>query len=264
MADDDNGLRLRQVLLNLLSNAIKFTERGGVSVRLRRGEAGVRFEVTDSGIGIAPAHHATLFDAFTQVDEHTTRRYGGTGLGLAICRRLVTLMNGKIGVESTLGAGSTFWFELSLPASEVRVASGRMPSVGASPERGAETRPRLLAVDDNEINRGVIEHLLQSLGYDVDLVEGGREAVESVTSGGKYAVVLMDCQMPDMDGYMATREIRAWQSLTQAAHVPIVAVTAHALEGEKAKVLAAGMDDFLPKPVRLESLRQMVEKWLPH
>jgi len=263
-----DGLRLRQVLLNLLSNAIKFSERGGVSLRLRRrdsgsGDASIRFEVTDSGIGIAPAHHAALFEAFTQVDEHTTRRYGGTGLGLAICKRLVTLMQGKIGVESALGAGSTFWFELPLPASEARVASGRMPSMTASSEPGAQTRPRLLAVDDNEINRGVIEHLVQSLGYDVDLVEGGREAVERVTGGGKYAVVLMDCQMPEVDGYMATREIRAWQSRTQAAHVPIVAVTAHALEGEEAKVLAAGMDDFLPKPVRLESLRQMVRKWLP-
>jgi CheY-like chemotaxis protein/nitrogen-specific signal transduction histidine kinase len=259
-----DALRLRQVLLNLLSNAVKFTEKGGIEVRVHAGPGAerVRFDVTDTGIGVAAVHQAALFEAFMQVDEHSTRRHGGTGLGLAICKRLVTLMNGTLGVESTLGQGSRFWFELPLPAAGPRAISGKLASLQPSPA-SAPARPRLLAVDDNEINRGVIEHLVRSLGYEVDMVDGGREAVQRITDGSSYAVVLMDCQMPEVDGYMATREIRAWQARTQARHVPIVAVTAHALEGEEAKVRAAGMDDYLPKPVRLDALRQMVEKWLP-
>jgi signal transduction histidine kinase len=259
-----DDLRLRQVLLNLVSNAIKFTQVGRVNVVLRRTpkDDGVRFEVSDTGIGIAPEHHAHLFEAFTQVDELSTRRYGGTGLGLAICKRLVTLMHGTIGVTSSEGKGSTFWFELPLSplADEPRSSVAPEAKASAKPQAGGV---RLLAVDDNEINRGVMEHMAQTLGYPIDLVEGGREAVDKITRGAPYAMILMDCQMPDVDGYMATGQIRAWErSRHTARRIPIIAVTAHALGSEREKVLAAGMNDYLAKPVRLNALREMIEKWL--
>jgi signal transduction histidine kinase len=255
-----DDLRLRQILLNLLSNALKFTTQGSVSVNVRvvaEGER-LRFEVVDTGIGIAAGDHATLFDAFTQVEDFSTRRHGGTGLGLAICKRFVTLMHGTLGVESEVSVGSTFWFELPLVLAELPASAA--PSVSVAPAKADHTG-RLLAVDDNEINRGVIEHLAMQLGYEIDLCEGGREAVERITGGASYAVILMDCQMPDVDGYTATREIRAWEARKRAQRTPIVAVTAHALAGEEEKVRAAGMDAFLPKPVRLEALRSLLSQW---
>jgi len=259
-----DDLRLRQVLLNLVSNAIKFTDVGRVNVVVRRTpkDDGVRFEVSDTGIGIAPEHHAHLFEAFTQVDELSTRRYGGTGLGLAICKRLVTLMHGTIGVTSSEGKGSTFWFELQLPALADEPKNSTAPPANA-PSELKHGDVRLLAVDDNEINRGVMEHMAQTLGYPIDLVEGGREAVDKIRSGAPYALILMDCQMPDVDGYMATGQIREWErSRDTARRIPIIAVTAHALGSEREKVLAAGMNDYLAKPVRLNALREMIEKWL--
>jgi signal transduction histidine kinase len=262
VAISGDDLRLRQVLLNLLSNAIKFTSQGGVSVNLRKttdsASARIRFEVSDTGIGIASSHHQDMFEAFTQVDDLTTRRHGGTGLGLAICKRLVTLMHGTLGVQSAPGAGATFWFELPLVPAQWQAPTA-VP-VGRPPLRTAPAA-RLLAVDDNEINRGVIEHMAQELGYDIDLVDGGRAAVERIRGGTRYDVILMDCQMPEVDGYMATHEIRDWERQTQAKRTPIVAVTAHALAGEEAKVRAAGMDSFLAKPVRLETLRTLLLKW---
>ena len=263
-----DSLRLRQILLNLLSNALKFTSVGKVTLRISKetdqaADPRLRFEVTDTGIGIAHTDHASLFEAFTQVDELSTRRYGGTGLGLAICKRLVTLMSGTIGVTSELGVGSTFWFVLPLEATEhVALVPSKAPS-GSMRRSDPASSSRLLAVDDNEINRGVMEHLARELGYSVDLVEGGRAAVQRITAGERYAMVLMDCQMPDVDGYMAAQEIRTWEEHTQAERIPIVAVTAHALQGEEQKVHAAGMDDYLPKPVRLNTLRDMLQKWAP-
>jgi signal transduction histidine kinase/ActR/RegA family two-component response regulator len=264
LADD---MRLRQILLNLLSNALKFSERGTIVVRLRHDDPGtdptrLRFEVIDSGIGIAPVHQTKLFEAFSQVDEQTTRRYGGTGLGLAICKRLVELMDGTLGVESALGAGSTFWFSVPLTTATDEAAVRQPSIVPRLATALPDDAPVLLVVDDNEINRGVMEHLAQELGYRLTLAEGGREAVEHVTLGHACALVLMDCQMPEVDGYMATQQIRAWEAATGSRPLPIIAVTAHALDDERAKVIAAGMDDFLPKPVRIEALRSMLDKWL--
>jgi CheY-like chemotaxis protein len=256
-----DSVRLRQILLNLVSNAIKFTDEGSVTLRVAKTQGDVlRFEVQDTGIGIAEANHDKLFDAFTQVDDQSTRRHGGTGLGLAICKRLVELMNGTLGVESKLGSGSTFWFSVPLAVTADHSVGPEPAARSAAPSSG--DGPCLLAVDDNEINRAVIEHLAEALGYRLELAEGGGEAIERATSGRRYALVLMDCQMPGIDGYMATGRIRAWEAASGAPRVPIVAVTAHALDGERDKVLAAGMDDFLPKPVRIEALRGMVEKWL--
>ena len=258
-----DDLRLRQVLLNLLSNALKFTARGAVSLEVRATSdaARLRFQVTDTGIGIASEHHAALFEAFTQVEDYRSRRHGGTGLGLAICRRLVALMGGSLGVQSEPEVGSTFWFELPLVEAEWHEPSEPSKPSALAEAPGRTGGSRLLAVDDNEINRGVMEHMAQELGYDIELVEGGREAVERVRAGARYGVILMDCQMPEVDGYAATREIRAWEVETRAPRTPIVAVTAHALADEEAKVHAAGMDSFLPKPVRLETLQALLAKW---
>ena len=160
--------------------------------------------------------------------------------------------------SSSPGAGSTFWFELPLVVAELPTPAAA--GVDSALPHASKTG-RLLAVDDNEINRGVIEHMAEELGYEIELCEGGREAVEQIRAGARYAVILMDCQMPDVDGYTATREIRAWEERTRAPRTPIVAVTAHALAGEEEKVRAAGMDAFLPKPVRLETLRTLLSKW---
>jgi len=257
-------VRLRQTLTNLLSNAIKFTERGGVTVHVRREspegtDARLRFEVIDTGIGIAPEQQAALFQAFTQADESTTRRYGGTGLGLSICKRLVELMGGTIGVDSAPGSGSTFWFVVALES----IVRELPPAVEVVPAelREAKLDLPLLAVDDNEINREVLAHLAQSLGYSVQIEASGRRAVERIRSGERFALILMDCQMPEVDGYTATREIRAWEAEGGRERLPIVAVTAHVLDGEEAKVRAAGMDDYMSKPVRLAGLRATLEKW---
>ena len=268
-------LRLRQVLVNLVSNAIKFTESGSVSVEVRlesRGEPGrVCFEVRDTGIGISDAQRKALFRAFTQADTSTTRRYGGTGLGLAICKQLVELMNGELDVESTPGKGSRFWFVLPLapaPPSSTRPPAEAPPGVAAPPRVVAPDAPNadgnvhLLVVDDNELNREVLAHLARKLGYTVELAAGGQEAVERVAAGQEFSAILMDCQMPDVDGYQATRAIRKLQVESQRARTPIVAVTAHALQGEQAKVLDAGMDDYMTKPVRQETLQAMLGKWL--
>jgi CheY-like chemotaxis protein len=202
-----------------------------------------------------------LFDAFTQVDEQSTRRYGGTGLGLANCKRLVELMGGSIGFESEPGRGSTFWCVLPLVQAPVSDATEPAPSLPSSARTTSSLR--VLAVDDNEINRSVMEHMARELGYSIDVIESGREAVDRITGGQRYAMILMDCQMPEVDGYMATREIRNWEELNGSARVPIVAVTAHAMQEEAARVRAAGMDDYLAKPVRLATLRQTLDRWLP-
>ncbi len=386
--------RLRQVLLNLVGNAVKFTERGEVIVRARlAGEANrrvtLRFEVSDTGIGIPRAAVAGLFEPFAQADSSNTRRYGGTGLGLSICRRLVALMGGAIGVESQPGGGSLFWFEARFEARPGRVAQSRLPPLelsrkavllveqnhaaravtagllrrwgmkvtavaaaddgraalrepgarfdvvvldgrvaaesaqsvaaalgsdaapvlpvvwlaeprasGGAPEgvvaraprpvraaallrclasalglssEGRETsvprvrrplppgaRPRVLVAEDNSVNQRVAALMLENLGCRVDAVANGREAIDALARL-PYDMVLMDCQMPDLDGYEATREIRRLQGTRR---VPVVGITANAMAGDREKCLAAGMDGYVPKPLRPEALRRALEQWL--
>ncbi len=260
--------RLRQVLNNLAANAIKFTERGGVSISVELlsetdGKARVRFAVTDTGIGIRPEQAAALFSPFVQADVSTTRKYGGTGLGLSISKRLVELMSGEIGLESREGEGSTFWFTAvfetpaekavapttePLPASRGKSGSERMEGRG----NGA----RILVADDDPTNRYVALALLGRLGYKADAVSGGAEAVEALQQG-EYDVVLMDCEMPGMDGYEATRRIR-----DSGNPLPIVAVTAHAMADEREKCIRAGMNDFLAKPLDFQGLAEILAKWL--
>ena len=263
-----DAVRLRQILTNLLGNAVKFTERGGVDVSVTVEAPGrTRFEVRDSGIGIEPSTQARLLDPFFQGDASTTRRFGGTGLGLAICRQLVELMGGRLAFRSTPGVGSTFWFDVDLPA--VRPAAAGEPGPlsrptvrepvpeGPGPVDGST---RILLVDDSEVNREVGRGLLKSLGHQVDTVGSGPEALEAVRKGS-YAAVLMDCLMPGMDGYQATRMIRAIEGPTR--HIPIIALTAAAMSGDRERCLAAGMDDYVSKPFDVGMLTAALSRCRP-
>ena len=262
-----DGGRVRQVLLNLVSNAVKFTHRGGVRVVLSAAVAKVRVEVIDSGIGIPEEARGRLFNRFSQVDSSTSRRYGGTGLGLAIARRLVELMGGEIGVVSAPGSGSTFWF--TVPG-DSPPAEDEAPTEPVGAERDCVGRPRMparwraggriLLVEDSETNRLVATTILEKAGYRVETAEDGVEAVAAV-SEGRFDLVLMDIAMPEMDGFQATAAIRALPDPVLAA-VPIIALTANALVGDRAHCLAAGMDDYLPKPLPKAQLLAMVERFL--
>ena len=253
--------RLRQVLANLINNAIKFTEQGEVRVMVRclacnDTEARLRIEVRDTGIGIEPAARQHLFQVFSQADGSTTRKYGGTGLGLAIVRQLVLMMGGKIGVESEPGHGSTFWCEISFPVAEAVVAAGKvMPD---TTEQGILSG-RILLVEDNKVNQVVARKMLSAMGISVTVAENGEQALSELEQGG-HDLVLMDCQMPVLDGYEATRRLRARER--GASRLPVIAMTANAMEGDRQKCLDAGMDDHLAKPVQKEALRAMLAKWL--
>jgi PAS domain S-box-containing protein len=269
--------RLRQVLINLAANAIKFTERGEVTVQVgfesqNNGKATLRFSVTDTGIGIRPEQDSTLFSPFVQADASTTRKYGGTGLGLSISKQLVEMMGGTIGFDSRVGEGSTFWFtavfdvppELALasgvepaPTSCRQPANGRLvvpPGVGRP-----RSEARILVAEDNPINERLLLAQLRKLGYEARAVASGFAAVEALRQE-KYDLVLMDCQMPEMDGFEATRRIRESDSLQQ---VPIVAVTASAMVGDRERCIREGMNDYLSKPMDLRQLAEVLAKWLP-
>ena len=263
----DTG-RLRQVLVNLVGNGIKFTEQGEVCVRVRcaqRNEARVRlrFEVQDSGPGIRPEDQARLFQPFTQLDATSARRHGGTGLGLAISRRIVELLDGAIGVQSTPGHGSLFWFELVLDDAR---APGLPPSPPAGPKL-FESKPdaivsgrpeRILLAEDHAINRRLAMLMLETLGCRADFAGTGREAVDA-WERLQPDVILMDCQMPEMDGFEATREIRrreAARAKGEGQRVRIIALTANALTGDRERCLAAGMDGYISKPFTVRQLSE--------
>jgi signal transduction histidine kinase/CheY-like chemotaxis protein/HPt (histidine-containing phosphotransfer) domain-containing protein len=246
--------RLRQVLLNLVGNAIKFTLRGYVLLRIEQRAPGwLHFMVRDTGIGISPEDQARLFSAFVQADSSAARQFGGTGLGLAISRHLVELMGGTIGVESTRGQGSTFWFRL--PGRPAGLATQPIPLPAADAIPGL----RALVVEDNPINQQVVQAQLTALGIASDAVTDGLAALE-VLAHQRFDVVLMDCQLPGLDGYETTRRLREWE---KDRRTPVIAVTAHALRGEREKCLAAGMDGYLAKPFRLEDLRTALARLLP-
>ncbi len=257
--------RWMQILTNLGSNAIKFTDAGTVSIQVGlvgRDSARTVIEVavTDTGPGIEPESQQRLFEAFTQGDPSTTRRHGGTGLGLAIALQLVDALGGTLSLESAVGRGSTFRFTAAFtPASVTSGDRGEpRPARGARPLGGP--RQRILVVEDNEVNQMVAVGLLEHAGYEVDVVGDGIEAVEALADDHGYAAVLMDCRMPRMDGFAATRAIRARENAGR--RVPIIAMTASALAGERDRCLASGMDDFLTKPVDSLRLQQVVHQWL--
>jgi PAS domain S-box-containing protein len=256
--------RLRQILLNLGGNAVKFTSVGEVSISVLRvpGESAepvVRFEVRDSGIGIPQDRRGALFQPFSQVDASTTRRFGGTGLGLSIVRRLVELMNGNVGVESEVGVGSTFWFTVRFSACASDALANGTKAVPGGADRSHSTAAfkRVLIAEDNLVNQRVARHMLEKMGFQVDVVADGRQVVEAWARGG-YDLILMDCQMPEMDGYAATREIRRREG--GVSRIPIIALTAHALKGADEECFASGMDAYLTKPIDREQLRGCLEK----
>jgi signal transduction histidine kinase/CheY-like chemotaxis protein len=254
--------RLRQVLLNLLGNAIKFTERGRIELRVDVGRSGtsrrIRFEVLDTGIGMTPAQIERIFDPFSQADTSTTRRFGGTGLGLTISQRLVERMGGTIDVESRPGEGSRFGFSLPAPAIDGEPLVAALDALDEkAPAEGGILRQQLhgraLLADDGPDNRRLIAHILERAGVHVSIAHDGQQALESVRAaedaGTPFDVVLMDMQMPVLDGYEATRRLRAL-GYTR----PILALTAHAMQGDRERCLRAGCDAFLTKPIRIPTL----------
>jgi signal transduction histidine kinase/CheY-like chemotaxis protein/HPt (histidine-containing phosphotransfer) domain-containing protein len=255
---EGDPVRLRQVLINLLGNGVKFTDRGRVDLVVSpagsddRGRL-VRFEVRDTGIGIPADALGALFQPFSQVDQSRTRRFGGTGLGLAICRRLVELLGGEIGVESEPGRGSTFFVELRFAVPDA--AAAPRPAPPAAPAVRAFPGLPVLVVEDNALNREVLSEMLAALGHASRAVAGGADAVRSVARE-RYGMILMDAEMPEMDGYETIGAIRRGEAA--GARVPIVVVSAHAMAGEQERALAAGADGYLPKPVTLAALAQLL------
>ncbi len=259
---EGDSSRLRQVLLNLVVNAIKFTHEGDIRIRFSLGgmsdsRALVLCEVIDSGIGIKAADADRLFLPFTQGDESSSRKYGGSGLGLAISKQIVEAQSGKIGVKSNPQGGSTFWFELPFMVAPIQ-ADDKLHESGMTPAQKAGGR--ILLAEDDPVNQLVAVKQLEFLGLlAVDVANNGNEALDALKRHS-YSLVLMDCQMPELDGYEATRRIRAqgWSR----ADLPIIALTAHAADEDRERCLDAGMNDFISKPVLLENLRNTLAKWL--
>jgi signal transduction histidine kinase/CheY-like chemotaxis protein len=258
--------RLKQVVLNLVGNAIKFTERGEVVLRLApaaapEGFCNVTFEVSDSGIGITPEVLDDLFDPFFQVDGTSSRRRGGTGLGLAISQRIVEAMGARIMVESRLGAGSRFYFTLQLRHDRMSHHEAPVDSAMGGLDETGLLHGTVLVVEDNDVNRMIARQTLQTFGLDVVEAGDGAEAL-SVLEGQSVDLVLMDCQMPVMDGYAATRAIRAREDKSGRSRLPIVALTADAFDDDAARSREAGMDAHLPKPYTRDQLRTVLNVWL--
>jgi signal transduction histidine kinase len=249
-----DATRLRQVILNLVGNAIKFTQKGGVSLRIKLEqetpeEAELKVSVTDTGIGISEQAQSRLFQAFSQADASTTRHFGGSGLGLVICRRIVELMGGQIGVESAPGKGSTFWFTVRLQKGPGDTRKAGTDGAAASvPHAPAKAGRLVLVAEDNPVNQIVATQHLERLGYRVEIVADGTEAIEAWRRC-KPSLILMDCQMPQMDGYEATRRIRRLETEEKLPRTQIIALTASAMESDRGECLAAGMDAYLSKPI---------------
>ena len=262
-----DAARLRQILLNLGGNALKFTARGEVAIdvecdRVSETRATMRFSLTDTGIGIPVERQADMFEPFTQADGSTTRKYGGTGLGLAICRQLVELMGGEIGVASEPGKGSKFWFTAVLerrPGVDLRKSA-------AAEQKSAPVAPRftgrVLVADDSLSSLQVAVAVLGKLGLQVDAAANGEEALQRLRDEA-YDLVLLDCQMPGMSGYETAMRLRDPRSGVRNREIPIVALTAKAMKGDREECLAAGMNDYLAKPVQHDELRRALERWLP-
>lgn len=267
--------RLRQILANLIGNAIKFTHQGNVHLHVEQvGGSGtsaqLRFAVTDTGMGISQEQQSQIFDEFNQGDLSTTRRYGGTGLGLAIAQRLVQLMGGEMKVKSETDHGSMFWFTIqadtvpTAPTSKTAASSSKVTPHDGHQFMGLGYACRVLVVEDHPVNQVLARTALRRLGCEVEVASGGKKGIQIAISQ-RFDLVLMDCQMPDIDGYEATRQIRQWEnrqcSVGQPLHVPIVALTAHAMAGDREKCEAAGMDDYLSKPFSGQDLLKVLQLW---
>ncbi len=273
-----DAYRIRQILVNLLGNAIKFTAQGGIFLRVRLEERGpeddrLRFEVADTGAGIAPDKIGHLFQPFSQVDNSTTRRHGGTGLGLSICARLVGLMGGQIDVESTPGKGSTFWFEISMPrlGKEELDDPARLPGNGlvdvalpgepAGKEPEDEGNAAILVVDDDTTNRVLLEQAFRNDDIRLRIARNGREAVEACRDMD-FDLILMDCQMPVMDGFEAARAINDALRAARRKRPVIIALTADVTDSTRRRCREVGMDDYLVKPLDFDALQRVLDNWL--
>jgi signal transduction histidine kinase/CheY-like chemotaxis protein/HPt (histidine-containing phosphotransfer) domain-containing protein len=271
---EGDPVRLRQVLTNLLGNAIKFTDRGSILLRVTADQDAddydlVTFEVIDTGIGIAPRKHRQIFESFAQADGSTTRRFGGTGLGLAISKQLVEMMGAELCVESEPGEGARFWFTVRMRVDrkgEMSVIDQTFSHIYGQLEAEVESsqplQGRVLVAEDNEVNQAVAVGMLESMGVEAEVVADGREAVNAFREK-QFDAILMDCQMPELDGYEAAAEIRALESACRRAPARIIAVTANALAGDMEKCIEAGMDDYLRKPYKSEQLHAALSKILP-
>ncbi|HQO28945.1 MAG TPA: ATP-binding protein, partial [Accumulibacter sp.] len=261
-----DALRLRQILSNLVNNAVKFTPNGSVSIRVRpiwqcEQRACLHFSVTDSGVGISEEEKNRLFNAFSQADSSTTRRFGGSGLGLAIAKQLVEMMGGKIGVDSKPGQGACFWFEVPLDKAHGQTVVAPVATRETVPAT-AGLSGKILVAEDNPVNQAVAVAMLESLGLSCEVAANGLQAVARVEEE-TFALILMDCQMPEMDGFAATAAIRAKQRASQMQEkVPIIALTANVVAGDRERCLAAGMDDYLGKPFRRDQLAAILARWL--
>jgi signal transduction histidine kinase len=262
-------LRIRQILNNLLANGLKFTDRGRIAIELcivsaNERECYVRFAVSDTGIGISPADQNRIFTPFAQVDSSSTRRHGGVGLGLAIASDLIRTMRGSLGLESEVGRGSTFSFTIPLArtasgAKHVIAANGDGQSkeaTVASSDSATQEKLHVLLAEDVQANQRLVQYALAKRGHTVDIAQDGREAVNRAAAG-RYDLILMDVQMPELDGFQATAEIRA---MATGMQVPIIALTAHAMSGDRERCIAAGMTGYLAKPLDIEELVQAVER----
>jgi CheY-like chemotaxis protein len=272
--------RLRQIIVNLIGNAIKFTESGAVelSVGMDSGtpsEIHLHFVVTDTGVGIALEKQKVIFEAFSQADGSTARKFGGTGLGLSICSQLVALTGGKIWVESALGQGSSFHFTAVLGVGDpvMETAGTALPAVFRAPvvefpsavlatdraPQKEERRLRILLAEDNAINQKIACHVLEKQGHHVTVAADGRQALSALDQA-PFDLVLMDVQMPEMDGFETTGAIRARERGTRA-HLPIIAMTAHAMQGDRERCIAAGMDSYISKPLEIKELIALLEEF---
>lgn len=256
--------RLQQILSNLVSNAIKFTAQGSIAVNVSpQGDASLelfRFEVTDTGVGLTKESMTKVFESFTQADGSITRQYGGTGLGLSISKQLVELMGGEIGVNDAPGGGTQFWFTVPLPEDTAWTPDSDATLV----DKAALAGLRVLIVEDNSVNQLITREMLNALNIESLTVENGLAACEMIEAGSQFDIILMDCEMPVMDGFSATERIIAWEAETGVPHTPIIAMTAHAVEQYQQRCLDVGMDSHLSKPTQPDELARMLYKWRPH
>ncbi len=257
-----DSTRLRQILLNLLSNAVKFTSTGSIILRagcessIDRAVA-IRFEVQDSGIGISTEAQTRLFQAFSQADNATTKLFGGTGLGLSICKHLIEKMDGSIGVQSAEGKGSTFWFTIRLPDASSSIVCKKLPKQKTA---AVSLHGLVLVVEDNDVNTLVTTKMIKKLGLDFQTAKNGLQALALIKQED-FDLILMDCQMPEMDGYEATRVLRSLVD-SHNLHTPVIALTANAMKDDMDKCLQSGMSDYLSKPTSFSELSEIVSKWI--
>lgn len=268
-----DSLRLKQIIINLLSNALKFTDSGSITIQAKAVSESndnftLMFSVSDSGIGIEHDNLVHIFESFCQADGSTTRKYGGTGLGLAICKQLVALMGGEIGVESGVGIGSRFWFTAVFKKADEAPSATDLkndkiyaaPSIERKNSMPSDKPIRILMAEDDPINQMVAKAYLKKLGYEFDLAADGLEAV-NLLELNDYDIVFMDCMMPKMGGFEATAIIRSSSSKVRDHKIPIVALTANAVSGDREKCLEASMDDYMSKPFDIEEMQKMVKRW---